>query len=291
MLTSEALSSVATAPGPFVEARDGTRLYWTQWGTGPRTGARAVSPILFLSSAGMSAPMWDYQMTAFADQGHRCIAFDRRGHGRSDLPAEGYDFDTLADDVDSVITALDLENLTVVTHSMAAGEIVRYLTRHGSGRVARIALIAPTTPCLMRMPDNPDGLPQAVFEALRASWRLDFQKWIADNTAPFFVPDTSPAMMQWVAGLLMQCPVQVAIACNRALTTTDFRADLARISVPAMVIHGDQDASAPFALTAKPTADRIPGCRLHLYRGAPHGLIYTHMERVIEDLLGFIWDT
>ena len=283
MRRPEAIPSGRTAGGPYIEARDGTHLYWTHWGTG--------APILFLNSAGLSTPMWDYQMVAFADRGHRCVAFDRRGHGRSDRPLGGYDYDTFADDVDSVITALDLKDLTVVTHSMAAGEIVRYLVRHGSARVARIVLIAPTTPCLLRVPDNPDGLPHAVFEALRASWRLDFQKWVADNTAPFFVPESSPAMMQWLAGLLMQCPVQVAIACNEAITSSDFRADLARISVPALVIHGDHDASAPFALTGKPTAERIPGCRLEVYRGAPHGLMYTHMERLNSDVLGFIWDT
>jgi non-heme chloroperoxidase len=266
-----------------IEVRDGTRLFWTHWGTG--------APILFLNSAGLSTPMWDYQMVAFADQGHRCISFDRRGHGRSGRPPGGYDFDTLADDLDSVITALALEELTVVTHSMAAGEIVRYLTRHGGKRIARIVLIAPTTPCLMQLPDNPGGLPRASFEALRASWRLDFNKWIADNTAPFFVPDTSPAMMRWLSALLMACPLPVAIACNEAITTADFRAELADIAVPALVIHGDRDASAPFELTGKPTAERIPGCRLELYRGAPHGLIYTHMERVNEDVRRFIWDT
>jgi non-heme chloroperoxidase len=282
MLRSESFAPSRTAGGPFVEARDGTHLYWTQWGAG--------APILFLSSAGMCTPMWDYQMTAFAE-GHRCVAFDRRGHGRSDRPLGGYDYDTFADDVDSVITALDLDDLTVITHSMAAGEIVRYLTRHGSDRVARIVLIAPTTPCLMRMPDNPNGLPQSTFEAVRASWRLDYPKWVADNTAPFFVPESSPAMMQWVTALLMQCPVQVAIACNEAVTTTDFRADLAEVSVPVLVVHGDRDASAPLALTGKPTAERIPGCRLEVYEGAPHGLMYTHMERLHGDVLSFMWET
>jgi non-heme chloroperoxidase len=283
MLRAEVLPPTRTAEGPLIEARDGTRLYWTHWGAG--------SPILFLSSAGMSTPMWDYQVTAFAEQGHRCVAFDRRGHGRSDRPLRGYDYDTFADDVDSVITALDLDDLTVITHSMAGGEIVRYLTRHGSARVARIILLAPTTPCLMRLPDNPDGMPQSAFEALRASWRLDYQRWVVDNTAPFFVPESSPAMMQWVAGLLMQCPVQVAIACNQAVTTTDFRADLAKISVPALVVQGDRDASAPLALTGRATAERIPGCRLEVYRDAPHGLMYTHMERLHGDVLSFIWET
>jgi non-heme chloroperoxidase len=268
----------------YLGARDGTRLYWTQWGTG---GA----PILFLSSAGLSTPMWDYQMTAFAEQGHRCISFDRRGHGRSERALGGYDFDTLADDVDSVITSLGLEDLTVVTHSIASGEIVRYLVRHGRSRIARVVLIAPTTPCLMQLPDNPGGLPASASEALRASWRLDFHRWVDDNTAPFFAPGTSPAMMRWLSGLLMACSLPIAIACNEALTSTDFRSELADISVPALVIHGDRDVSAPLELTGRPTAERIPGCRLEIYRGAPHGVLYTHMERVNEDIRKFIWDT
>jgi non-heme chloroperoxidase len=235
--------------------------------------------------------MWDYQMVEFADQGYRWIGFDRRGHGRSDRPLGGYEYDTFADDVASVISALDLRDLTLVGHSMAGGEIVRYLTRHGSARVARIVLLAPTTPYLMRTADNPNGVPQSTFEALRASWRRDFPKWVADNTAPFFVPETSPAMMQAFAALLMQCPVQVAIACNKALTTTDFRADLAKISVPAVVVHGDRDASAPLVLTGKPTADLIPGCRFKVYQGAPHGLMYTHMEMLNTDILQFIRET
>jgi non-heme chloroperoxidase len=276
-------SATRATTAPFVEARDGTRLHWTQWGSG--------RPILFLNSAGLTTQMWDYQMIAFADQGHRCISFDRRGHGRSDLALGGYDYDTFADDVAAVISELDLQDLTMVGHSMAGGEIVRYLTRHGSARVARIVLLGSTTPYLAQSADNPKGVPPSKFEALRASWRKDFPKWVADNTAPFFVPETSPAMMQTLAAQMMQGSVPVAIACNKALATTDFRADLAKVSVPAMVIHGDRDASAPLALTGKPTADLIPGCRLKVYPGAPHGLMFTHMETLNADILQFIRET
>ena len=276
-------SATRTTIAPFVEAHDGTRLYWAQWGSG--------RPILFLNSFGLTTQMWDYQMVAFADQGYRCISFDRRGHGRSDLALGGYDYDTFADDVAAVISALDLQDLTMVGHSMAGGEIVRYLTRHGSARVARIVLLGPTTPYLTQTGDNPNGVPQSRFEAVRASWRRDFPKWVADNTAPFFVPETSPAMMQALAAQMMHCPVPVAIACSKAVTTTDFRADLAKVSVPALVIHGDRDASAPLALTGKPTAELIPGCRLKVYQGAPHGLIFTHMEMMNADILQFIRET
>jgi len=284
-LSSRTAASISTksVDSHFIQTHDGTRLYWTQWGAG--------RPILFLNSAGMPTQMWDYQVVAFADQGHRCIAFDRRGHGRSDRPLTGYEYDTFADDVAALITALDLQELTVVAHSMGSGEIVRYLTRHGGARVARVVLLSPTTPFLPKTADNPNGVPQAAFEALRASWRRDYPRWIAENTAPFFVPETSTSMMQWVAGLLTQCPVPIAIACNKAIVSTDFRTELTKLSVPTLVIHGDRDVSAPLPLTGKPTAELIPGSQLKVYPGAPHGLMYTHMEMLNGDILQFIRDT
>ena len=134
-------------------------------------------------------------------------------------------------------------------------------------------------------------MPQAAFDALRASWRKDFPKWVADNTAPFFVPETSPAMMQSLASRMMNFSVPVAIACNKAVTGTDFRAELTKISVPALVIHGDRDASAPLDITGKPTAKLIPGSRLKVYPGAPHGLIYTHIDLLNADILQFIQES
>jgi pimeloyl-ACP methyl ester carboxylesterase len=236
----------------------------------------------------MPTEMWDYQMGALAEQGFRCIAFDRRGHGRSDVPPRGYDYDTFADDLATLIESLDLKQLTLISHSMGGGEVVRYLTRHGSQRVSRVVLISPTTPYLLQSADNPNGVPAANFEALRASWRKDYPRWIAENTAPFFVPETSPAMARWISGLLMRFPARVAIECNKAITATDLRNELRGVSVPALVIHGDRDVSAPLWLTGKPTAELIPGCRLEVYEGAPHGLLYTHMDRLHADILRFI---
>src|ERR1700729_3761316 len=145
---------------PFITARDGAQLYWRDFGQG--------APILFLNGLGCSSQMWDYQVAAFADAGFRCIGFDRRGHGRSDQPAGGYDFDTFADDVATLVDSLDLSDLTLIAHSMASGEAVRYLTRHGSQRVARLVLLAPTTPMLLKAHDNPNGLPMEAFGALWA---------------------------------------------------------------------------------------------------------------------------
>ena len=221
---------------------------------------------------------------AFADEGFRCIGFDRRGHGRSDEPASGYDFDTFADDLAALVDGLDLSDLTLIAHSMAGGEAVRYLTRHGGKRVARLVLIAPTTPMLLKAPDNPNGAPMQSFEALWAQWRRDYPKWVDDNVAPFFVPETSPAMMRWGATLLTTS-LPVTLACSRAMVQADFRAEMRRIDVPTLVIHGDRDRSVPVELAGKPSAELIPGSRLLIYPGAPHGLMFTHMDQLHADIL------
>ena len=264
---------------PFITAKDGAELYWHEWGVG--------APILFLNGLGCGSRMWDYQMAAFADEGFRCIGFDRRGHGRSDQPARGYDFDTFADDVAALVDDLDLKNLTLIAHSMAGGEAVRYLTRHGSERVGRLVLIAPTTPMLLKTDDNPNGAPKANFEALWAQWKRDYPKWVDDNVAPFFIPETSPAMMRWGVDLL-QTSLPINLTCSRAMVQADFRAEMRRIEVPTLIIQGDRDRSTPIELTGKPSAELIPDCRLLVYPGAPHGLMFTHMDELNADVLRFM---
>ena len=267
---------------PLFQASDGTSLFYVEWGDG--------QPILFLNSLGFVTRMWDYQFAALAPEGFRCISFDRRGHGRSDQPAHGYDLDTLADDVATLIERSDLTDLTLVGHSMAGAEIVRYLTRHGARRIARIILVAPTTPELLHSVDNPDGLPRAAFEATWGQWRRDYPKWVDDNVAPFFIPETSRPMMQWGATLL-QASIPVLLACHRDPVDADLRAEMRRIEVPALVIHGDRDRSAPIELTGRPSAALLRNGRLIVYEGAPHGLMFTHMDRLHADMLQFIRET
>jgi non-heme chloroperoxidase len=267
---------------PFIAAPDGTQLYWREWGQG--------KPLLFLNGLGCSSDMWDYQITAFAEEGYRCIGFDRRGHGRSDRPAHGYHFDSFADDIAALIEELDLTGLTLVTHSMGGGEAVRYVSRYGSAHVARMVLLGTTTPKLLQTDDNPSGSPREAFEALWLQWKRDYPQWVAESTPPFFVPETSRAMMDWV-GSVLQAPVPIALACSRALAAEDFRADMRRIDVPTLIIHGDRDCSAPLALTARPSAALVPNSRLRVYPGAPHGLMYTHMDRLHADLLEFLRET
>jgi non-heme chloroperoxidase len=259
---------------------DGTSLFHKEWGSG-----RAV---VFVSSWGLNADMWAYQMVALSGPEVRCIAFDRRGHGRSSDPGRGYDYDTLADDLATVIERLELNEITLIGHSMGAGEIVRYLSRHGPSRVARVVLLAPTTPFLLKTTDNPDGVDKAVFDQMRAAWRRDFPKWLFDNARPFFVPDTSTEMIRWVGGMLLQSSLKALIDLNVQVTETDFRGELRHVTVPTLIIHGDRDLSAPLGLTGQKTAQLIPGSRLTVYEGAPHGLVFTHMERLNADLLTFV---
>ena len=265
---------------PFVEAADGTRLAWFEWGKGP--------PLLFLHSWAMATQMWDYEFARFADAGYRAIGFDRRGHGRSDIPAGGYDFDTFADDLAAVIEALNLKDVTLVGHSMGCNEIARHLARHGDRRVARVVFLAPVTPFLRQTEDNPAGVPEEAWEAMRAAWASDFPKWLEDNAPGFFVPETSAALMRWGVDMLARTPLPVVIACNRALTAEDFRSDVAAMNVPTLILHGDADLSAPLALTGQPTAALIKRSQLKVYEGAPHGLMYTHRDRMHEDMLAFM---
>jgi non-heme chloroperoxidase len=270
----------AKASNARIETRDGVRLFHRQWGAG--------APVLFVHSWAVSSQLWDYQFAALGEAGVRCIGYDRRGHGRSDVPADGYDFDTLADDLADVIDALDLREVTLVGHSMGPGEIARYLSRHGDARVKKLVFLAPAVPSIKQTPDNPNGVPEAMLEGLRDLWRRDFPGWIADNTAPFFTPETSPELMRWAIDMVLRTPLNVAIACNRSLSDTDFRPDLAGISKPTLLIHGDKDASAPLALTGQAAAALIPDCDFRIYEGAPHGLMFTHAERLNADLLAFI---
>lgn len=255
--------------------RDGVRLLVRDTGEG--------LPIVFLAGWCLPSDMWSHQTAALSTQGLRCVSYDRRGHGRSDDPGRGYDHDTLADDLFDVLAALDLRDVTLVAHSMAAGEIVRYVTRHAEARVARLLFLAPaSTPCLTA------SLPPALFESMRRDQLLkDFPGWIADNARPFVVPETSAPMMAWLQSLMLQTPLSVALECHRMFTAADFRPELPRITRPSLVIHGTRDASAPLELTGRPTAQMIPGARLSIYDGAPHGLFVTHAERLNAEIADF----
>jgi non-heme chloroperoxidase len=282
IVASERSTKMSKANGmrnPFISASDGTPLFHRDWGSG--------RPILFLASWAMPSDLWQYQMTPMAAAGFRCVAYDRRGHGRSAESSSGYDYDTLADDLAAVMEQLDLREATLVGHSMAPGEIVRYLTRHGQSRVSRIVLIAPTLPFILKTADNPGGVPREMFDQTRAQWHTDYPKWLADNARPFVLPETSQALLDWGMRLMMQPSLKCLLDCNQAIIETDFRKELPKVSVPTLIIHGDKDMSAPLELTGRRTAALIPGAQLKVYEGAPHGLMLTHIERLNHDLIAF----
>ncbi|MBW8815366.1 MAG: alpha/beta hydrolase [Caulobacterales bacterium] len=273
--------ALAAAPRyPTIRAKDGTYLFHRDWGEG--------RPVVFVASWALTSEMWAYQVAHLSEVGFRCIAYDRRGHGRSDAPTGGYDMDSLADDLAAVIDATGAPQVDLVTHSMGGAEAIRYLGRHGTARVRKVAMLAPAAPCLVAGPDNPYGAPRAVFEGRLAEWRADFPKWVRDNQAPFFTPQTSQPMQEWLIAQLLTTPTPVAIATFRGLFEADVRPDLARIDRPTLVLHGDKDASAPLEITGARVAAGVKGAELKVYPGAPHGLFVTHMERVNRDLETFL---
>ncbi|MGW5108560.1 alpha/beta fold hydrolase [Nocardia sp. NPDC004123] len=269
---------------PFVETRTGTSLFYRDWGTG--------RPVLFLAAAGMDSTEPRGVMADLAERGFRTIALDRRGHGRSDDPGHGYDYDTLADDVADLIDHLDLRDLLLVGHSMGGGEIVRYLTRHGSARVDRIALVAAALPFLLATDDNPDGAPRAAADALRDSWHHHQDRWLTDNADPYIgagLPGCEVSaiardrVLQSIAGTSMWATIE----CNRTVVETDFRAEMRTITVPTLIIHGDSDASISLDFGGRRQAALVPDSELVIYENAPHGLYLTHPERLTRDLLAF----
>jgi non-heme chloroperoxidase len=264
---------------PFVEAADGTSIFYRDWGAG--------QPVLFINNWGLDSQMWQYQMVPLINQGVRCGAYDRRGTGRSTVPWRGYDYDTLADDLASIIEQRDLNDVVLVSHSMGAGEVVRYLSRRGTGRVSRIVLIAPTTPFLLKTRDNPDGLDRSGFDEMRAASRKGYPKWIANAVKPYFAKGTSLQMMQWVANLALQCPLKTAIDLSYAWSETDFREELPKIKLPALIIQGDKD-TLPIDLTGQRTAPLIKGSQFKVYEGEAHGLMFTSTDRLNRDLLSFL---
>lgn len=268
---------------PYVDTPDGARLYTRTWGTA------TTRTVVFVHAWGLTADSWQYQMVPLSTEGVRCIAYDRRGHGRSSDPGARFDFDTLSDDLDAVLRAHDVRDAVLVGHSLGAGELVRYMTRHRGERASKLILVATApTPFRMRTPDNPDGVPQALLEQLRQTRLLrDLPKTLADAMPQFLAPDSSPAMLGWVIRMVEQTSLKALVECHRSMTETDFRPELRKLRVPVLLIHGDKDTSAPLETTGRATAALIDGARVIVYEGAPHGIPLTHAERLTADIRAF----
>lgn len=289
MLKSTDIPATTASPNsfnsPFIETRDRTRLFYKDWGKG--------KPVVFIHGWVLNADIWEYQMTDLCSQGLRCIAYDRRGCGRSSQPAQGYDYDTFADDLAALIEQLDLHEVTLVAHSMGGGEIARYLSRYGAERIDRAMFVASTTPFLLKTADNPDGVDRSFYDDMVAELNHDRPHYLAAVAPTFFgvglpTVSVSPEMMQWALGLALKASPKASIDMVRALSETDFRPDMEAITVPTSIVHGDSDKYVPFEVSGRKTAQAIPGSQLKVYEGAAHGLFITHKERFNRDLLAFI---
>ncbi|MGA6108719.1 alpha/beta hydrolase [Pseudomonas solani] len=264
--------------------RDGTELYYKDWGSG--------KPVLFSHGWPLDADMWEYQMQYLSSRGYRTIAFDRRGFGRSSQPWNGYDYDTFADDIAQLIEHLDLQDVTLVGFSMGGGDVSRYIGRHGTGRVAKLALLGAVTPIFGKTADHPQGVDQAVFDGIKAGLLQDRAQFIADFAAPFYGinhgQQVSQGVLTQTLNIALLASLKGTIDCVTAFAGTDFRGDLAKVDVPTLVIHGDDDQIVPLEATGKLAAELIPGAELKVYAGAPHGFAVTHAEQLNEDLLAFL---
>jgi non-heme chloroperoxidase len=269
-----------------VVAGDGAEIFYKDWGSGP--------PVVLSHGWPLNSDSWEAQMLFLAANGFRVIAHDRRGHGRSTQTWSGNDMDTYADDLATLITSLDLTGVALVGFSTGGGEVARYVGRYGTARVSRIVLVSAVPPFMLRTDDNPGGVPIEVFDGIRAASLADRSQTYKDLAdGPFFGanrPGADPSRgirdAFWLQA--MQSGHRNALECIAAFSATDFRLDLARIDVPTLVIHGDDDQVVPFEVGGKASAARIAGAELKVYAGAPHGLTDTHKEDLSADLLAFL---
>jgi len=269
---------------PTIQTNDSTEIYYKDRGSG--------QPVVFSHGWPLSSDAWEDQMLFLASHGYRCIAHDRRGHGRSSQPWDGNDMDTYADDLATLVEMLDLRDAIHVGHSTGGGEVARYIGRHGSKRIAKAVLIGAVPPLMLKTAANPEGLPIEVFDDIRRNVLADRSQFFKELTMPFYGANRPDAKVSqglrdsfWLQG--MQAGHKAVYDCIKQFSETDFTNDLKKIDVPTLIIHGDDDQIVPIGAAALPSSKLIKNARLEIYKGAPHGLCSTLKERVNADLLAF----
>ena len=268
-----------------ITTQDGTRIYYKDWGTG--------QPVVFSHGWPLNADAWQSQMVFLAQNGYRTIAHDRRGHGRSSQPSGGNDMDTYADDLATLIEALDLRDVVLVGHSTGGGEVARYIGRHGTSRVAKAVLVSAIPPLMLKTEANPDGLPIEAFDEIRAGLAADPSQFYRDLAEPFYGANRPGAEVSrgirdafWFQS--EQAGLKNAYECIEVFSETDLTEDLKRIDVPTLIVHGDDDQIVPIVASAHRSSKLVKDATLRVYEGGPHGLPSTHKDRLNDDLLMFL---
>lgn len=269
----------------FIKSKDGTSLHVKDMGQG--------KPVVLIHGWPLTRDMFEFQTLALLEAGYRVITYDRRGFGQSEHPAYGYDYDTLADDLASVISELALENFALVAFSMGGGEIARYLTRHGPARIAKAVLVSSIVPYLLKGDANPEGVDKSVFDTMKAQVREDRFAFLQDFAKQFYgvgviSSPISQGLLDWNFLLGVMASPKATVECIDAFAKTDFRSDLASFTLPTLIIHGTADKIVPIEPSGRAAATGIAGAQFIEYDGEPHGLFATVPTRLSEDLIRFI---
>jgi len=267
-----------------ITTKDGTRIYYKDWGSG--------QPVVFSHGWPLSSDAWDDQMLFLADRGYRCIAHDRRGHGRSSQPWNGNEMNTYADDLAELVEHLDLKDAIHVGHSTGGGEVARYIGRHGTKRVAKAVLIGAVPPLMLKTPANPGGLAIEAFDQMRQGVTNDRSQFFKDLALPFYGANrpgvrVSQGVMDYFWLQAMMCGQKGAYDCIKAFSETDFTEDLKKFNVPTLILHGDDDQIVPIGASAMLSSKLISGATLKVFPGLPHGMCTTHKQLINPDLLAF----
>ncbi len=270
---------------PYLQTRDKTALYYYDWGTG--------APVVLIHGWPLSSASWEMNARVLAENGYRVIAYDKRGFGRSDWAAAGYEYDTLASDLNDLLEALDLRDATLVGFSMGGGEVARYLATYGTARASKAALVSAITPYLLKTADNPDGLDKKIFDDIAANLKKDRPDFLKTFGKMFYGVNlvhhpVSEAVLEFSQSMALQASPDATLKLARAWSETDFRGDLAKITVPTLVIHGTSDDTVPIDNSARRAIKLLASAQLIEYDGAPHGLNVTHAEKLNSDLLAFL---